>query len=257
MPPDVGVCFDGRLVEPFVGGAAMFLFLEPKEAVLADVNEELINLYKAVRGSLPDLRTELDRLHELPHTAEAYYEVRSWEPTESIQRAARTVYLNRNGFNGLYRVNRHGHFNVPFGRYRSKPRLYNAENIEAVSALLQRAELVVAPFEDVMRRLRPGDFAYLDPPYYPVSATSSFTSYTSLDFDLGDQRRLRDAILQAHERTEGKARIMLSNSTAPDLVALYENQPELHITMVSAMRALSAKASGRGAIEEIVVRNYH
>lgn len=250
--------FEGRLVEPFVGGAAMFFYLQPREALLADLNEDLVGLYLAVRDRLCDLRAALDELGARTYCAESYYEVRENEPTELVERAARLVFLNKWGWNGLYRVNKKGKFNVPFGRTSSgqKPVLYEPNNLAAASELLQRAEIAVMPFEQTLSRVAPGDFVYMDPPYHPISSTSAFTSYTHLDFDLSDQERLRDTILETDARTQGRARLMLSNSVAPELVELYENHPRLWLSNVSAFRAISAKTSSRGSAQELVATNW-
>jgi len=258
MPDDVHPDYQGRLVEPFLGGAAVFFYLKPKEAILADMNEDLVNLYVQVRDRLSDLQDILDEMGSRPYQKETYYEVRASEPEDLVERAARFIFLNRWGWNGLYRVNKKGKFNVPFGATSNgeAPNLYNPENIKAASELLKRADLRVAPFEDTMKDATDGDFVYLDPPYHPLSATSAFTSYTKLDFSLDDQARLRDAILEVEKRTKGKARIMLSNSVAPDLVELYERKNNLRLHTVLAFRAISAKASSRGGQPELVVTNY-
>ncbi len=258
MPADVRPGFQGRLVEPFVGGGAMFLYLQPREALLADLNEDLISLYQAVRDCLEDLIARLDELDALPYKAESYYAVRAWEPESVVERAARLVFLNRWGWNGLYRVNKRGKFNVPFGRTSNgeKPVLYDESNLRLISRLLQSTELAVAPFEETLSRVRPGDFVYLDPPYQPVTRTSSFTAYTKSDFTLEDQERLCDAIVATHERTNGRARLMLSNSTAPEVVRLYEGLPGMRVHTVVARRSISARAESRGVVEELVVTNY-
>ena len=258
MPEDVRPGFKGRLVEPFLGGAAVFFYLQPKEAILGDMNEDLINMYTQVRDCLTDVKSVLDEMGSRPYCKETYYEVRADEPTNLVERAARFMFLNRWGWNGLYRVNKKGKFNVPFGATSNgeAPNLYHPENLKAASELLKRAELVVAPFEDTIKRTTDGDFLYLDPPYHPLSVTSSFTSYTKLDFNLDTQAHLRDSILEVEERTQGKARIMLSNSVAPDLVELYERRNSLRLHTVLAFRAISAKASSRGGQAELVVTNY-
>jgi len=256
MPTDVTPGFNGRLVEPFVGGAAMFLWLRPAQALLADANPELIGLYCAARDHLVDFVQALDYYQALPHTSETFYEQRADEPADPTTRAARLVYLNKNCFNGLYRLNRSGKFNVPFGRYKTKPKLYDYENLAAVGARLKRAELEVAPFEVTLRQAEPGDFVYLDPPYYPLSPTSSFTGYTGGGFTEADQVRLRDAIVETHQRTGGRARIMLSNSSAPGLLALYSNLDGFKTHTVTAVRAVGAKSSSRGVVEEVAIVNY-
>lgn len=258
MPDDVHPDFSGRFIEPFVGGAAMFFYLKPKEAILADMNEELINLYTQVSERPKDFMTVLDEMGSCEYCKETYYEVRASQPTDDVERAARTVFLNRWGWNGLYRVNKKGGFNVPFGATSNgqKPMLYNADNVMAVSELMKRADLRVASYEDTLKEAADGDFVFMDPPYHPLSVTSSFTSYTKLDFTLEDQAKLCDSILEVEERTDGKARMMLSNSVAPDLIELYERKNNLRLHTVVAFRAISAKKSSRGGQAELVVTNY-
>lgn len=258
MPEDVRPGYSGRLVEPFLGGAAMFFYLQPAQAILSDTNEDLINLYVQVRDRLGDLCSLLNDMGNLPYQKETYYEIRSSEPDDLVERAARFIFLNRWGWNGLYRVNKKGKFNVPFGATSSgcAPKLYNLENMKAASLLLQNAELRVAPFEETMNTAEEGDFLYLDPPYHPISSTSAFTSYTKANFSLDDQIRLRDAIVHVDERTQGKVRIMLSNSVAPEMVELYGHSERLNRHEVMAFRAISAKTASRGGQSELVVTNY-
>lgn len=257
MPEGVRPDFEGRLVEPFVGGGAMFLYLRPASALLADSNAALIELYTVARDHIDALRDALDKYQDLPHEEATYYEQRADEPTDPVRRAARLIYLNKNCFNGLYRLNKSGKFNVPFGRYKSKPKLYDADNLAAVSQALQSAELRVAPFQETLGAVKAGDFVYLDPPYYPLSETSSFTGYTGAGFGHADQERLRDAILKAHHDTQGEARLMLSNSSADGLKALYEPHGDvLKMHTVTAVRMVGASKSSRGAVEEVAIVNY-
>ena len=258
MPDDVAPDFKGRLVEPFAGGLAVFFHLRPEEAILSDLNGELVNFYLQVRDNADDLLPLLDALARRPYTPEVYYEVRSSKPTSRLERAARFLYLNKYGFNGLYRENSRGEFNVSFGRSAGgkAPTLYDQDNIMAATRLLQRAELLTSPFERTLKRVNAGDFVFLDPPYEPISPTSAFTGYTKAGFSLKDQVRLRDAILRIHRRTGGEAHVMMSNSVAPRLLELYAGRPELCISRVNAQRAVSAKASSRGGVPEVVVTNY-
>lgn len=256
MPDGVDRGYAGRLVEPFVGGAAMFLWLKPQRALLGDSNNALIELYWAVKEKPEDLVEALDRYQELPHDQDTFYEQRALEPENPVERAARLIYLNKNCFNGLYRLNKAGKFNVPFGRYKAKPKLYDRDNLFSVSERLQSADLKQASFEETLGDVEPGDFVYLDPPYYPLSSTSSFTGYTGAGFSHQDQVALRDAVYDLHCRTGGEAKIMLSNSIAPALLELYESVDEFRIHRVTAVRAVGAKQSSRGTIEEIAVVNY-
>ena len=258
FPEEIGPGRCPSYIEPFLGGAAMFFHLNPTSAILADVNADLINMYEQIKNHPNDLMDKLDEFDDLPYDKESYLSVRSDTPDQPLDQAARFILLNRWGFNGLYRVNRRGDFNVPFGRTTSgsRPQLYERDNILGVSRRLQNATLRVASFEETLASADAGDFVYLDPPYHPISATSSFTSYSKDSFSLKDQTRLRDSVLELDRRTKGTARIMLSNSVAPAMVELYERQGNLRLHTVVARRSISRKASTRGAQAELVVTNY-
>lgn len=250
----------GRYVEPFVGGGAVFFHLynqgrlAGKEIILLDRLEELINCYRVIQTGVEELIAALQE-HE-PHKREAdyFYQVRNWdrEPgyarRSAVERAARFIFLNRTCYNGLYRVNRRGHFNVPFGRYRN-PTICDAANLRAVSKALQDVRLLVGDFERCLEVTGAGDLIYLDPPYHPLSETANFTSYTSQDFDAEDQRRLARVFRELADRG---CYVMLSNS-ATDLVReLYRGFVQIE---VSALRAINSKAEGRGAIVELLILN--
>src|SRR5699024_4762605 len=183
--------------EPFIGGGALFWHLYNAEATgdhqpgIGDFNEELINAYKVIKETPLEL---ISCLEQFVNTEEFYYEVRAWDrcntyaQRSSIQKAARFIYLNKTGFNGLYRVNRKNQNNVPFGRYKN-PKIVDKENILACSKTLQKADIYQGDFETLSTKVTEGDFVYLDPPYVPLTATSSFTGYTSDGFDLAMQKR--------------------------------------------------------------------
>jgi DNA adenine methylase len=186
----------------------------------------------------------------LRYTPECFYRVRDMDIDSGSDAdvAAWFIYLNKTGFNGLYRVNRANRFNVPFGRY-VNPRICRPDTLMACSAALANAELLVADFASVVEDARRGDFVYFDPPYVPLSATSSFTSYTSLGFGADEQERLRDAARRL--KTRG-VRVLLSNSSAPYVRELYADG--FDITEVSATRAVNSKPSARGPIVELLIR---
>lgn len=249
-----------RYLEPFVGGGAVFFHLYSqrrlggKEIILIDRLEELINLYRIVRDCVQDLITELCQ-HE-PHKQDAdyYYEVRAWDRRSDyhqrgdVQRAARFVYLNRTCYNGLYRVNRKGQFNVPFGRYRN-PTICDDENLWAVSRALQGVALEVGDFVRCLEWASPGDFVYLDPPYHPLSKTASFTGYTSVAFSTQDQKRLAATFRELNQRG---CQVMLSNSSTRLIRHLYQDYEQVQ---VQAIRAINSKSDRRGAIPELLVMN--
>ncbi len=249
LPPGVDRM---RHVEPFVGGGAMFFGRGPERALLCDVNPALIGTYQAIRDRVDEVIAALQKLKRA-HSDEAYYRVRSRynerRALSDAERAAMFVYLNKTCFNGLHRVNRRGEFNVPAGRYKN-PRILDEDGLRAASDALSRAEVVCAGFEALVERAKPGDFVYFDPPYVPLSATSSFTSYAQDGFSNEDQIRLRD-VYRALDRRGCK--LMLSNSDHPAVHELYDG---FRIDLVAAPRAINCDVRGRGKVTEVVVRNY-
>ncbi len=238
----------GLYAEPFVGGGAVFFYLRPPRALLIDSNEELINFYRVVRDDLEDLLCDL-RKHE--NTSDYYYRLRDLDPRElsPIERASRFLYLNKTAYNGLWRVNRQGKHNVPFGRYKN-PKIIDRENLQLVREALRGAEIVCGDFSLVLDYAGPGDFVYLDPPYCPVSSTASFTSYTAGAFDAGEQVRLAGVFRSLDQIG---CMVMLSNSDTPMVRELYAGYD---IRVVCARRAINCRADGRGLVNELVVRNY-
>lgn len=242
-----------RYFEPFVGSAALFFALRPAEATLSDVNEELIDCYLAVQKQVERLASALAR-----HTYEEalYYQVRAQEPAalDLPRRAARTIYLNKTGYNGLYRVNRAGLFNVPFGRYTNPGFCSPASlaNLRACSRALRGARVVVRDFAQVVTRARKGDFVYCDPPYVPLSGTSAFTAYQAGGFGPDEQARLAEVVARL---TDAGVLVMLSNSDTPSVRKLYASS-RYRINTVTASRSINSRGSGRGKVREVVVRNY-
>lgn len=242
-----------RYFEPFMGGGAMFFATRPQVAVLADVNDELVDCYTAVRDQLADVIEELKRHH---YEKDYYYEVRRWDrlSLSLVERAARTIFLNKTGFNGLYRVNSKGLFNVPFGRY-SNPKICDEANLPACSKALQGTEIRQVDFAELLERPERGDFVYLDPPYIPLNATANFTAYTAGGFGPDDQRRLASSLLGAHRRG---ARFLLSNADTPVTRELYAellDEPGVDLDIVRARRSVNSKAARRGPVNEVVIFN--
>lgn len=236
--------------EPFLGGGALFFALARERrferAVLADSNAELIGCYRAIQSNANAVIRHLER-H--PYDERHYYKVRDDLDPKNLsapERAARLIYLNRAGYNGLYRVNRTGQFNVPFGRHR-RPRICDPARLKAVAAALANVELVAGDFEPAVATARPGDFVYFDPPYVPISATSSFTGYAQKGFNLADQERL--AALLRDLMGRGVA-ALLSNSDCPTTRSLYDG---LHPRQVSVRRPINSVAGRRGAVGELLV----
>jgi DNA adenine methylase len=270
----------GRYFEPFVGTGAVFFDLwnsgrlAGREVWLSDANADLIGCYGQVRDRLNDVLAALEELARGHATGGAahYYEIRDrcFNPARDRWRenggraahytprlAAMLIYLNRTGYNGLFRQNARGRLNVPAGQY-TRPRIVNAGLLQAVSAVLRTPGVNVeeAPFESVQTRARPGDFAYFDPPYAPLTQTAQFRSYTAGGFDAEDQKRLqRLAIAMARRGVQ----VLLSNSAAPSMLALYcddaSRDAGLRLRKVAARRAINSKATGRGTIDEILVTN--
>lgn len=241
-----------RYFEPFIGGGALFFELQPEQAYISDMNEELINLYSVVRNNVYELIKDLSK-HEV--SKEYFLEIRNIDRTEQytelsdVERASRFIYLNRTCFNGMYRVNSQGQFNVPFGYYKN-PRIIDENNLLNCSELLKKTEIKCADFSEILTKVKKGDFVYFDPPYVPLNETSSFTSYTKDGFDIDMQFKLRDV---CDELDNKGVKFMLSNSDTKLVNELYVNY---EIKKVFASRQINANADGRGKITEVLVRNY-
>jgi len=244
--------------EPFVGSGAVFYYLRghdfAKRYILSDANPELINVYQMVKQHLSDLLEHL-RDHKQNHGEEHYYTVRrldrngTWESMGDIQRAARMIYLNRTCYNGLWRVNSKGQFNVPIGSYKN-PRIVNEKRLKAAAEALRAADVCERSFETVVDEAQPGDFVYFDPPYVPLNRTSSFTAYSRENFTDADQAVLAEVFRQLDGRG---VKVMLSNSDTESVRELYAG---FDIRTVKARRAINTDGSKRGHINEVVVRNY-
>jgi DNA adenine methylase len=250
-----------RYHEPFLGGGAVFFALcaagKITSARLADGNRELIECYLAVRNEPGALIATLGELsaayldRDRAGRSAFYYDERARQPGSAVERAARLIFLNRTCYNGLYRVNASGRFNVPHGRY-ANPRILDEPGLRAVSACLQGAELVAEDFAAACGAAEPGDFVYLDPPYVPLSRTSSFTSYTSVDFGPGEQERLGDTF---EELTRRGVAAMLSNSDHPFVRRLYEGRG-YELEPVTMSRAINSVGSKRSPIPELLINNF-
>ena len=246
--------------EPFLGGGAVFFHLKarfPKmRAVLCDNNAELINCYEVVRDEVRELMRLLDQhLEQFRASGEPYYyQVRkSYEGGTPVERAARMIFLNKTCYNGLYRVNGKGQFNVPIGSYRpERVSLYDPANLPAASRALQGADLKVQDFRKTLKAVGPDDFVYVDPPYYPLSRTANFTSYTQEDFGHAEQKELANLVAEAATRG---AQVMLSNSDTPTTRELYTDV-KLKLHTVQARRAVNCDGSKRGRISELVALSY-
>jgi len=244
--------------EPFIGGGALFWALHQQVSAFAyqpcigDFNEELINAYQVIKEKPLVL---IEQLKHFINTEDFYYKVRAWDRCESyaqrssVEKAARFIFLNKTGFNGLYRVNRSNQNNVPFGWYKN-PTIVDKKNILACSKLLQHTDIYQGDFEAIASKVKAGNFVYLDPPYIPLTATSDFTAYTSDGFDLTMQQRLKEF---CDYLTQKRVNFMLSNSSSPLVYKLYEHY---HIDEVLAQRAINADGERRGKVVELIIKNY-
>lgn len=262
--------------EPFVGGGAVFFHVRQRFRVtnwyLSDINPELILVYQVVQRNVAELIQQLGKLSDAylalaPSKREEYfYGIRSEYNRERmrlvgtnysqiwIKRAAQAIFLNRTCYNGLFRVNKSGEFNVPFGKYKN-PLILDEVNLRRVSGLLDTVEIAVRPFEAIVERVTENSFVYFDPPYRPLTKTSSFTSYSTFLFDDEAQRRLASVFLALAKR---KATwVMLSNSdTGDDFFPQLYGKKGITIGKVHASRMINSKAEGRGRITELVITNY-
>lgn len=240
-----------RYYEPFLGGGALFFRLQPEQAILTDINSDLVSLYRVIRDSVEALIEDMD---QHVYDKDYFYRLRSVDRTSAyktwtdVQRASRLIYLNKTCYNGLYRVNSKGQFNVPFGRY-TNPTILNADNLRACSRALQGTAIALTDFRAVSDAARPGDFVYFDPPYAPLSATANFTGYTKDGFDRDMQYALRDL---CRDLDRAGVQFMVSNSSAPLVLDLYD---EFTVDLVYATRLINSKAGGRGKIPEVLVTN--
>ena len=241
--------------EPFVGGGALFFALQPQSACINDVNHELIRVYTVIKNDVDAL---IEQLKQFQNNKDQFYEIRSWDRNKDkythlsdIEKAARIIYLNRTCFNGLFRVNASGEFNVPFGNY-ANPNIVNEPVLRAISFYFNNSEIVfnAVDYAEILKNLPDNAFVYLDPPYDPVSVTANFTSYTKDGFSRDEQIKLRKCCDELNERG---IKFMLSNS-ATDFI--YDQYSKYNIEIISAKRLVGADASKRGRIQEVIVRNY-
>jgi DNA adenine methylase len=250
-PPEAFNPITNTYHEPFVGGGAVFFDLLPKNAKLSDLNSELAIAYNVIKNNVDEL---IESLQKHIYNKEYYLKVRAEkvEDLSEIEVASRFIFLNHTGFNGLYRVNKSGQFNVPFGRY-SNPIICDEDNLRRVSDALRDTIITHQDYKNVLETARSGDFIYFDPPYYPISATSSFTSYTAEGFLEKEQAELRDTFVKLHEKG---CFVMLSNSDTPFINKLYSGLNGITINKITAGRAINSKGTGRGKITEALITNY-
>ncbi|MDR2384869.1 MAG: DNA adenine methylase [Tannerella sp.] len=241
-------------VEPFIGGGAVLFHIQPKNAIINDLNSELINVYNVIKENLDELVSDLKKHKNEP---EYFYAIREldrsadFEKIDKVQRASRLIYLNKTCYNGLYRVNSAGEFNSPFGKYKN-PNIVNEPVLKAVSSYLNSNNIRVlnTDYDAVLKNLDRNSFAYLDPPYHPVSESANFTGYVQGGWNIFDQVRLREA---CDDLTRRGIKFLLSNSASSFIKDQYQ---EYNISTVKAIRAINVDAGKRGEIDEVLIRNY-
>jgi len=249
FPPDDS--YDNYF-EPFIGGGAVYFFLQPKNATISDLNKNLVNTYKNIKTKADDLILILEGFQK-KHSKEFYLKLREeFNSTKigSLRKVAILIYLNKTCFNGLYRVNKKGEFNVPFGQH--KKFSFKKEQLLKASQLLKNAKIKNESFEKVLDNAKKGDFIYFDPPYYPINGTSKFTAYTKEAFLEEEQKKLAEVFKKLDKRG---CKVMLSNSDTKFIKDLYKNYKKYTVT-VGARRFINCNADKRGEITELVVRNY-
>ena len=249
----------GTYHEPFLGGGAVMFNLLSKEPRLScnvsDFNSDLILAYVTIRDKLGKLIESLENHSKNYHkdSAEYYYHIRKQEPKQQIEKVSRLLFLNKTCFNGLYRVNKKGQFNVPLGRY-TNPNIVNKENLTTVSKILQSKKIKIScrDFEAVLGDAKKGDLVYFDPPYHPVSSTANFTSYTHRDFTENDLERLADLGDQLNSKG---CHVLLSNSNSKTVKDFFLKK-HWKISSINANRAINSNAQKRTGHKEIIIKNY-
>ena len=241
--------------EPFLGGGAVLFSIQPSKAIVNDLNSDLITVYEVIRDDVEEL---IDNLKKHENSSENFYTIRDMDRNKEtyaamskVERASRLIYLNKTCFNGLFRVNSSGEFNSPFGHYKN-PNIVNEPVLRAVNKYFSSSNITFCneDFAVTLGRISKGSFVYLDPPYDPVSDTANFTGYNRGGFDRNEQIRLKQC---CDELTQRGVKFMLSNSATTFIKELYK---DYDISIVQAKRAINSDASKRGAIEEVLIRNY-
>ncbi|MGH7218198.1 MAG: DNA adenine methylase [Candidatus Microsaccharimonas sp.] len=246
--------------EPFLGGGSLYFSISPQNGRLNDLNSTLIFVYRTIRDNclliindLLDLQAEYYALESLDTKAAYYYERRSEfnsMHSQTVRKASLFIFLNKTGFNGMYRENSKGEYNIPFGKH-SKPLICDAVNLERVSNVLKEIDITNGHYHEAIRDAKAGDFVYLDPPYAPLNPTSSFTQYQAGGFGEDDQIQLRNVFMELSQRG---CLVMMSNSTSPLVEELYK---DFYFNTISAARVINAQGMKRGKINEYIITNYN
>lgn len=244
--------------EPMVGGGALLFALQPETAVINDLNTDLILSYKSIRDNVEEL-IDILTIHAKSNSKEYYLDIRKtdrdgrYESMTDVEKAARLMYMLRVNFNGMYRVNQKGQFNVPYGRYKN-PNIVDEDSLLAISEYFNsnQVKILNGSYMDAVKDAKAGDFIYFDPPYVPVNETSYFTSYTANGFNFKDQIELRDTFKELNEKG---CFVMLSNSGAEAVFDLYKDFSNTTI-IVKATRMINSDSTKRGAVNEVLIKNY-
>ncbi|BBM35227.1 DNA adenine methylase [Pseudoleptotrichia goodfellowii] len=247
-----------RYVEPFVGGGAVLFELQPKKAIINDLNKELINVYLTVKDFPEELINQLEK-HNKNNAEDYFYDLRNkdrdidYNKLTNIEKAARIIYLNKTCYNGLYRVNSAGQFNTPYGKYKN-PNIVNETVIRAMSIYFRSSDIDIrnSDYREVLKGLRKGAFVYLDPPYMPISSSSSFTGYTENGFSYQEQKELKN---ECDELIKKGITFLQSNSDCEEIRDLYREKDGYKIKTVQAKRNINSKGNKRGEINEVLI--YH
>lgn len=241
--------------EPFVGGGAVLFHLQPEKIVINDINEELMSVYNVICNNVEEL---IEDLKKHKNESDYFYKIREldrdrekYAQLNNIGRASRIIYLNKTCYNGLFRVNRQGEFNTPFGRYKN-PNIVNEATLRAVNNYFNKAKVTLkcGDFEEAVKGIRKGSFVCFDPPYDPVSDSANFTGYDKGGFDKDEQIRLKKLCDKLNNRG---VKFLLSNSSTEFILDLYK---DYNITIVKAKRSINSKGDGRGDVNEVLVKNY-
>lgn len=236
-----------RYIEPFLGGGAVFFHLAPENALLSDINEELINTYIAVRDDVEKVYHHL-AIHARAHNKEYYYQMRERKTRTLSTSAARMIYLNKACFNGIYRVNKQGKFNVPFGT--RKELFFERNDLVASSQILQNAEIICRDFEETIDMADEGDFIFCDPPYAVIDEDNRFVGYNADVFSWTDQQRLANALIRAKNRN---VKIIMTNVAHEKVIDLYGNIEGFTIDIVERQCFIAGLVSGRRSYQELIV----
>lgn len=236
-----------RYIDPFLGGGSLYFFLEPPIAIINDINRELITTFSAIRDDWQRVERALE-VHSRHHSQEYYYQIRAMRPRTPATIAARMIYLNRTCFNGIYRVNRNGGFNVPIGTHNNV--ILNTDNFEQRSAILQNAQIFCQDFEEIIDMAEAEDFLFCDPPYSVQDENNRFVNYTAQLFNWNDQVRLAQSLHRAKDRN---VKIIMTNVNHPAVRALYENVEGYYLAEVNRYSSISGLARGRQQYNELIV----